>query len=49
LGCVASPNRYGVALNRLKGKARVLHVKPFDNIVEAHITWETRGTSFPIT
>lgn len=28
LGCAASLNRYGAALNRCTGEASVLHVKP---------------------
>ena len=40
----ASPLLYGAALNRWKGEASVLHVKPLFNIVEANITYESRGS-----
>ena len=40
----ASPLLYGAALNRWKGEASVLHVKPLSNIVEANITLETGGS-----
>ena len=40
----ASPLLYGAALNRWKGEASVLHVKPLFNIVEENITYESRGS-----
>jgi 5-methylcytosine-specific restriction endonuclease McrA len=44
LGCEASPNLYGIALNRhTRGRASVVYAKPFHNIVEATITYASRG------
>ena len=45
IGCEASPVLYGSAVKQTyKGYVSAAYVKPSDNLVEANVTYESRGS-----